>query len=80
MQGIIMKTFTKQSKAFTKKNNSFFYLGLEVRDDTTLCLSYEYTPLGVNLTTSTQIENKTGKLFALSCCYTFMLYNKHVFL
>ncbi|XP_078324971.1 uncharacterized protein LOC111104830 isoform X2 [Crassostrea virginica] len=32
----------------------------ELRGDTTLSLSYEYTPLVVNLTTSTRVYDKTG--------------------
>ena len=74
----LLNMFTKQNKAFTKKSHSFYHLCLEVREDTTLSLSYEYTPLGVNSTTSTRMDNKTGELFALFCfqnlCYIINMY------
>ena len=50
------------SNVYTKKNHCFHYRVIEIREDTTLSLSYEYTPLVVDLTTSTQVYDKTGKL------------------
>ena len=47
---------------YTKKKHCFHYRVIEIREDTTLSLSYENTPLVVVLTTSTQVYDKTGKL------------------
>ena len=61
-QGMFNEYVKKQSNVDTKKNHSFYYHFIEEKDDTTLSLSYEYTPLVVDLTTSTQVYDKTGKL------------------
>ena len=58
----LMNTFTKQRICYTKKNHCFHFRVIEIREDTKLSLSYEYTPLVVDLTTSTQVYDKTGKL------------------
>ena len=59
----LKNTFTKQNKAQTKKIHNVYYLVLEIREDTTLSLSYGYTPLDVELTTSTHVYDKIGKFF-----------------
>ena len=76
-----MNAETKQGKVLTTKNHSFYYLGLEIREDTTLSLTYEYTPLIVKLTTSTQIDSTTGKFFLLYLIVKQLCYiiNKYFF-
>ena len=64
----LIKTFTKQNKTQTQINHNFNYLGLEIREDTTLSLSYGYTPLDVQLATSTHTFNKIGKFLLISFC------------
>ena len=66
----LIKTFTKQNKTQTQINHNFNYLVLEIKEDTTLSLSYGYTPLDVQLATSTHTYNKIGKfLFISFCCH-----------
>lgn len=65
-----MNELTKQGKILLKN----YYLGLEIRDDTTLSLTYEHT-----LTTSTEIDNETGKFVLLyliikHLCYIINMY------
>ena len=77
----LRKTFTKQNKTQTQINHNFNYLVLEIREDTTLSLSYGYTPLDVKLATSTHTYNKIGKfflyLFASHKCYIQYAYFFH---
>lgn len=49
----LMNPFTKPSNVYLKKNHRFQNRILELREDSTLSFSYEYTPLVVDLTTST---------------------------
>ena len=50
------KNKNKNKTYQTEKNHNFYYLVLDIREDTTLSLSYGFTPLDVDFTTSTRVD------------------------